>query len=167
MIGLGGWGGRQAGTHGYLLRLIDGKWQPTSPDEGLSGEHGEQREFAVIHDKPSHPILKGLPTEWLHSKDELYSALRGPAKNIEVLAHSYSLLTKENEPVLFLITYGEGKVFHIPLGHDATSLHCVGHQTALARGTEYVATGKVTIGIPDSFPTKEKSSVVAPDKVEW
>ena len=170
MIGLGGWGGRKASKSGFLLRLIDGKWQPTSPNKGLSGEHGDEREFLVIHDKPSHPILKGLPTEWMHAKDELYSALRGPAKNIEVLAHSYSLYTKENEPMLFLITYGKGKVFHIPLGHDGPGggpLHCVGYQTVLARGTEYVATGKVTIGIPDSFPTKEKAVVIAPDKVKW
>ena len=32
MIGLGGWGGREAGKSGYLLRLIDGKWQPTRRD---------------------------------------------------------------------------------------------------------------------------------------
>jgi len=198
MIGLGGWGGRKAGKSGYLLRMIDGKWQPTSPNRELSGEHGREHEFLVIHDKPSHPILKGLPTEWMHAKDELYSALRGPAKNIEVLAHSYSLYTKENEPTLFLITYGKGKVFHIPLGHDVmeddedgddeeeyddedddeeewekerepygTALHCVGYQTVLARGTEYVATGKVTIGIPDSFPTKDKAVLIAPDKLKW
>jgi hypothetical protein len=170
MIGLGGWGGREAGKSGYLLRLIDGKWQPTSPNKGLSGEHGREREFLVVHDKPSHPILKGLPTEWMHAKDELYSALRGPAKNIEVLAHSFSQYTKEDEPTLFLITYGKGKVFHIPLGHDGPDggpLHCVGYQTVLARAAEYVATGKVTLGIPDSFPTKEEAVVIAPDKVKW
>ena len=174
MIGMGGWGGREAGKSGYLLRLIDGEWQPTSPNEGLSGEHADMREYAVVHDKPSHPILKGLPTEWMHATDELYSALRGPAENVEVLAHSFSLLTEENEPTFFLITYGKGKVFHMPLGHwddesepQGKALHCVGFQTLLARGTEYVATGEVTIGIPDSFPTKDKAVVVAPDEVNW
>jgi len=43
----------------------------------------------------------------------------------------------------------------------------VGYQTILARGTEYVATGEVTIGIPAAFPTAEASSVVAPDELEW
>lgn len=38
---------------------------------------------------------------------------------------------------------------------------------ALARGTEYVATGKVTLGIPRFFPGKEKAVVIAPDKLEW
>jgi type 1 glutamine amidotransferase len=174
MIGGGGWGGRKAGVSGFLLRLIDGKWTTTSPDRGLSGEHGDMREFLVIHDRPSHPILKGLPPEWKHATDELYSALRGPYKNIEVLAHSFSLFTEENEPMLMVITYGKGKVFHIAMGHYndeyppyGEAVHCVGYQTVLARGTEFVATGKVTIGIPDSFPSKEKAVVIPPEELEW
>ena len=170
IIGLGGWGDREAGKSGYLYRLIDGKWQADSPNEGYSGEHASQREFGVIHDKPDHPILKGLPTEWLHGKDELYSALRGPAKNIEVLAHSHSKLTEVEEPTIFLVKYGKGTTLHLPMGHsnrDGSSLHCVGFQTVLARGTEFIATGEVTIGIPEGFPTKDKSSIISPDKVKW
>ena len=33
--------------------------------------------------------------------------------------------------------------------------------------SESRTTGKVTIGIPESFPGKEKASVVTPDEVEW
>ncbi len=169
MIGLGGWGGRKAGKAGWLLRQSDGQWAPTSPDAGRSGDHGAMREFQVIHDMPSHPILAGLPTAWMHATDELYCSLRGPARNVEVLAHSYSLLTEENEPILMLITYGKGKVFHIPLGHysGGVALHCVGFQTVLARGVEYVATGKVTIGIPRAFPTRDAASVIPPSRVTW
>ncbi len=174
MIGVGGWGGRQAGVHGSILRMIDGEWTATSPDEGLSGEHGRQREFTVIHDQPDHPILAGLPSEWMHAQDELYSSLRGPAENVEVLAHSYSLYTEENEPILMLIPYGEGTVFHIPLGHfndesepAGASVYCLGFQTVLARGTEYVATGEVTIGVPESFPGADATVVIAPEDVIW
>jgi hypothetical protein len=33
-----------------------------------------------------HPITQGMPLEWMHSKDELYDSLRGPAENAEILA---------------------------------------------------------------------------------
>ena len=73
-----------------------------------------------------------------------------------------------------LITYGQGRVFHIPMGHyndesepAGASLHCVGFQTALARGAEYAATGEVTIGVPAAFPGPNEPSVVAPEGLEW
>jgi hypothetical protein len=37
---------------------------------------------------------------------------------------------------------------------------CVGFQTTLTRGTEWAATGKVTIPIPSNFPTEKDVSVV-------
>jgi type 1 glutamine amidotransferase len=174
MIGVGGWGGREAGKSGSLLRLVDGEWKASSPDEGASGTHGEVRDYLVIHDQPSHPILAGLPAEWMHAADELYAALRGPAKNVEVLAHSFSLVTNEAEPMMMIITYGKGKIFHLPMGHDndelapiSAALRCVGFQTVLARGTEYVATGEITLGIPSSFPGRDKPVAIAPDELEW
>ena len=88
MVGIGGWGGRKAGKSSFLLRMVDGKWIATSPGKGGSGDDEAVHDYLVIHDQPSHPILKGLPTEWMHAEDELYASLRGPAKNVEVLAHS-------------------------------------------------------------------------------
>ena len=168
MIGVGGWGDREAGESGFLLRLVNGEWIATSPDEGGSGVHGRQREFPVIHDQPSHPILSGLPGEWMHAVDELYAAMRGPAENVEVLAHAVSRVTQQAEPMMMIITYGEGKIFHITMGHSSgPSLHCVGFQTVLARGTEYVATGEVTIGIPGSFPGAEEPVVIPPLELDW
>ena len=174
MIGVGGWGGRQAGVSGYLLRRVRGDWTATSPDEGLSGEHGKMREFWVIHDRPDHPILQGLPLKWMHATDELYSSLRGPAENVEVLAHARSRFTEENEPIMMVVTYGDGRIFHLPMGHYSderepfgAAVNCVGFQTVLARGTEYVATGEVTLGIPSSFPSADGAMVIAPNELEW
>ncbi len=150
------------------MRKYEGKWKQDSPNKGGSGGHGPQREFVVTIDQPDHPIVKGLPLEWMHGKDELYHSLRGPAENVEVLGSAVSARTKVAEPMMMLIKYGKGRIFHTPMGHaNKISLQCVGFQTVFARGTEFVATGKVTIGIPAKFPSKEKSSVVEPTELEW
>ena len=168
MIAVGGWGGRKPKTHGSLLRMTDGKWQADPAPKGKSGSHGPQHEFVVTHHEADHPILKGLPVKWMHGKDELYNSLRGPCKNVTVLASAVSKQTKVAEPMMMIIEFGKGKVFHTPMGHyGPASVHCVGFQTILARGTEFVATGKVTIPVPKAFPTETKSSVIEPDKVEW
>jgi type 1 glutamine amidotransferase len=168
MIAVGGWGGRKAGKSGQLLRLVDGKWQACCSDKGGSGSHGPQHEFMVKHDVPDHPILAGLPTEWKHAKDELYDSLRGPTKNVTVLAHAYSNKSKENEPMVMEIKYGKGTVIHIPMGHyNGQSCECVGFQTIMVRSVEYAATGKVTIKAPKNFPGKDKAVVVAPAELDW
>lgn len=157
MIGLGGWGGRTEKDGPYVYVNKEGK---VVRDEtpGRGGNHGAQWEFPVIVRDTEHPITKGLPVEWLHAKDELYDQLRGPAKSMQILATAESTVTGRNEPMIFTIGYGKGRVFHTPMGHAEYSMECVGFITTLLRGTEWAATGKVTIPIPADFPTAEKTS---------
>ena len=159
MIGLGGWGGRNEKS-GPLVRYRDGKIVfDDSPGKG--GTHGKASEFQVVTINKDHPVMSGLPEKWMHAKDELYSKLRGPAKNLEVLAIAKSIKTKEFEPVLFTIKYGKGRIFHTVLGHGVKpAMKCVGFIFTLQRGAEWAATGKVTLNkIPDDFPTADKSSM--------
>jgi len=46
------------------------------------------------------------------------------------------------------IAYGKGRVFHTALGHAPETMQGVGFQITLARGTEWAATGKVTLPAP-------------------
>jgi hypothetical protein len=46
------------------------------------------------------------------------------------------------------------------MGHDLNSMRCIGFITTLQRGTEWAATGNVTLPIPENFPTAEKTSVL-------
>lgn len=168
MIAVGGWGGRKAGKSGFLLRKVEGHWKGCCENEGKSGGHGPQREFLVTVDEPQHPVMKGLPKEWLHSKDELYHSLRGPAEEVEVLASAYCSETKVHEPMAMMIKFGKGTVFHTPMGHyNEVSTKCIGFQTVFVRGTEYAATGEVSIGLPAQFPTKEKALHQVPSTVVW
>lgn len=146
MIGLGGWGGRTEKAGPYL-RLRDNKWiRDTSPGPG--GGHGAQHEFLVETRDPSHAIMRGLPPAWMHPKDELYHGLRGPAKNLTVLASAMSDRTHEHEPLLLAVAYGRGRVFHTALGHAADAVNGLGFQTTLVRGTEWAATGRVSLPAP-------------------
>lgn len=146
MIGLGGWGGRNAQSGPYL-RLRDGQWKPVA-GPGPCGGHGPQAEFVIETFAPEHPIMKGLPAKWMHAKDELYHSLRGPAKNLAVLGHALSEQTKEQEPMLMAISYGKGRVFHTTLGHYVEALDGLGFQVTLTRGAEWAATGMVTQPAP-------------------
>ena len=84
MIAIGGWGGRNEKSGPYLV-WRDGK-VVRDPKPGKGGGHGPQHEFQITVRVPNHPITKGLPPVFMHNADELYSFLRGPAKNVTVLA---------------------------------------------------------------------------------
>lgn len=162
MIGLGGWGDRTEKDGPYVYFNDEGK-EIRDTSEGKGGSHGPQHEFTIqVRDK-SHPITKGMPEKWLHTKDELYDRLRGPAENMKILATAYSSEenkgTGRHEPMLIALDYGKGRVFHTPMGHADYSMECVGYILSLTRGTEWAATGKVSqTKIPADFPTAESSS---------
>ena len=166
MIGVGGWGGRNEKSGPYL-RWRNGKIVRDT-NAGGGGSHGAYHEFVVTTRAPEHPIMSGLPDAWLHTGDELYDRLRGPAENITVLATADAKKEKggsgEVEPILMAVGYGKGRVFHTTLGHDENSMKCVGFVTTLTRGAEWAATGKVTLKKPENFPSAEKASKWEPAK---
>ena len=114
--------------------------------QGRGGSHGRPWEYKVIVRQKEHPITRGLPTEFLQVKEELYDRMRGPAINMEVLATAFAKGGSErHEPVLMTITYGKGRIFHTVMGHSHTSMGGVAFQETLIRGTEWAATGKVML----------------------
>lgn len=160
MIGLG-WRNPDFGDR---ITLDDsGKVVRTPKKEGPGSGHGPQHLYTIVTRDAEHPVTKGLPKEWSHAKDELYHGQRGPAKDMHILASAFSASDKggtgTNEPMIWVIPYGKGRVFTTVMGHvgggDTSAIRCVGFQTIVARGSEWAATGKVTLPIPSDFPKDE------------
>lgn len=163
MIGLGGWGDRNEKDGPYVY-YNDNDELIYDTSSGDGGGHGPQSEYQIQIRNTEHPITKGMPTLWMHTKDELYHKLRGPAENMEVLATAYADIkndgTGRHEPALMALNFGKGRVFHNIMGHADYSVACVGFVTTMLRGIEWTATGKVTQEIPEDFPTAETSSTI-------
>ena len=119
---------------------------------GVAGEHGAQRPILLTVRDKEHPITKGLPEQFLHVPDEVYGKLRGPAKNLTVLATAFSKSgtggTDREEPILMTITQRQGA--DIPQRPGP-----LGPPVALRRpdrlaptAAEWAATGNVTQPVP-------------------
>ena len=176
MIGVGGWGGFTPGYQsrnegaGQKIRWRDGG-MVVDPDTPGVAQHPPPHDFLMTVRTLNHPIMQGLPPMWLHAADELYANLRGPARNVTVLATATAPLsmrggTGEHEPILMTINYGKGRVFHNTLGHvgatdkePIASMNSVDYIVLLQRGIEWAATGTVTLPVPADFPTAERTSI--------
>ena len=127
IIGLGGWGNRNEKSGPYVYyRGNDIVRDDTS--KGIGGTHGARSEFVVKTRNFEHPITKGLPANWLHGNDELYSMLRGPAENMEILATAFSATRPPRPPMVPGQTpaagappAGPGRAAPAPAGTPATA----------------------------------------------
>lgn len=116
--------------------------------------HGKFHEFPVTIVDHEHPITRGLGD--YRTTDELYHKLvHMHEAKFHVLATAFSSResggTGREEPIHVVTQYGRGRVFHQVLGHvwpgdpDMSALENEGFQKTTLRGSEWAATGEVTL----------------------
>lgn len=99
-------------------------------------QHDPHGTFTVNIRDASHPVTSGLQD--FETVDELYTCLEGDAP-ITILATSKSIVDGKDYPMAFVREYGQGRVFHSPLGHDVKAFAARGVGELLRRGTAWSA----------------------------
>lgn len=107
------------------------------------GFHGPKHEFTVKTTDAKHPISEGLPKEFKHTIDELYSnSLITPGSTILATAYCDPAKprgTGKDEPVIWVNSYGKGRVYNNALGHDVEAVSDPKYQEWLRRGVIWAA----------------------------
>jgi type 1 glutamine amidotransferase len=136
-------------------KLSGGNWRPNN------GHHSAAHDFTVEIKDADHPVTRGLKSPFPVPHDELYANLRWqPEGAYHLLATAWddhSLYKKARQPIpgpgldqpmLWTVKYGNGRVFGTALGHAPENLETPGFRVTYARGAEWAATGNVTLPIP-------------------
>lgn len=161
MIGLG-WRKKDFGT--ALLVDPDGTVRRVPPGEGAATSHGK-RVDALVQRRGNHPIHRGLPPSWRAADVEVYTYVRGPAENVEVLSYSGDNAFHLGFPMEWVVSYGKGRVYTSSMGHlwkgdvNPPSFRCAAFQTLMVRALRWLAGREVGSAVPADFPSSDAVSL--------
>ena len=144
---------------GEFEKMSAGNWRPNN------GHHSPRHDFTVDIKDKEHPITAGIKASFPQPNDELYANLKWqPEGTYHVLATAWDDHARYapnqrqpvtgpgiNQPMLWTVNYGSGRVFGDAMGHDVETIKTPGFIATFTRGTEWAATGKVTIPVPDAL----------------
>ena len=102
-----------------------------------SRRHDHQSRYPVKKVDPKHPIMIGVPDNWVTPKDELYIVDK-VWPTAKPLATSKSERDGKDHTVIWTNHYGESKVFGTTYGHSDATFDDPVFQKMVARGLLWV-----------------------------
>jgi type 1 glutamine amidotransferase len=106
--------------------------------------HAKRHLFQVKVVDRTHPLGRALPPEF-EADDELYHKMKlKPTAHVIAAAFDDPAIggTGIDEPVLWTVSFGKGRVAHLTLGHDLKSMEKPGFVEAFVTSTKWAATGR-------------------------
>ena len=88
--------------------------------------------------EPKHPILKGMPDEWVTPMDELY-VIEKLWPNARALATSVSEKDGKTYPIAWTNQYGKARVFGTSYGHSDDTFRDPEFLNLVSRGLLWAA----------------------------
>jgi len=125
--------------------------------------HGHIHISEVTFADSDSPITRGLEPFWI--RDEFWQDIQvaaGATALASVIPDKAQAGTGKPENILFKTQVGAARGFANFLGHDAITMKNTAWRSLLQRGTEWAATGKVTLAPPEDWPaTREDAERMA------
>jgi type 1 glutamine amidotransferase len=131
--------GHKDGTPAVVIHCAMHTYRALETDDwrkflGVTSKHHEhQSNYPVKTQKKDHPIMKGVPANWITPKDELY-IIEKVWPNTTVLATSKSEKTKKSQPVIWTNDYNGTRVFGTTYGHTNETFSDVTFLDLVTRG---------------------------------
>ena len=128
----------------FIVHFACGAFQDWPEFQNLAGRvwdpelrgHDPHGKFRVEITAPDHPITRGLKP--FDTVDELYTCLAGD-RPVEILATARSKVDGKDYPMAMAFSYGKGRVFNSPLGHDVKAIETPAVGELFRRGCAWAA----------------------------
>lgn len=129
----------KAGVPAVMLHCSSHSYRAAETEEwrqcvGITSvRHEKRRDLKIETIKGDHPVMIGFPPTWDNKDDELYQNVKVWPDTVP-LAKAYGQDTKQDHVVIWVNTYGKGRVFSTTLGHQNSTMQDPVYLDLVTRG---------------------------------